>query len=201
MRMRRHKVLIVLSALLPVILLVGCETGAPSTQFPDLTYRHLGPITLDVARVEVATRYIPPLKAPNVEHRAPVAPYVAIRRWAGQRLKAGGLRKLANLIILDASIRELALPVKGGFEGFFTTQQSVRYDSRAAVLLEIRDAGDRQLAFVTARASRSVTVLEGASISQREKVWFALTEALILDINRQLEIQARRHLGAYLLDR
>ena len=78
---------------------------------------------------------------------------------------------------------------------------SARYDGRAAVLLEIRDDGGRQLAFVTARATRSLTVAEGASMAQREKVWFALTEDLVLDINRRLEVEARRHLRAYLFAR
>ena len=116
-------------------------------------------------------------------------------------LKAAGRRNVANLIILDASIREVPLPVKGGLKGLFTSQQSARYDGRAAVLLEIRDYGGRQLAFVTARATRSLTVAEGASMAQREKVWFALTEDLVLDINRRLEVEARRHLRAYLFAR
>jgi hypothetical protein len=201
MWMCRRKAIIILSVLFLGFLLAGCETGAPSSRFPELTYRHLGAITLDVARIEIATHYIPPLKPPNVEHRAPVAPYVAIRQWAGQRLKAGGRRNLGKLVILDASIREVPLPVKGGVEGFFTSQQSARYDGRAAVLLEIRDVGGRQLAFATARANRSLTVAEGAPIAEREKVWFALTEDLLSDINRQLEIQARQHLGAYILSR
>ncbi len=201
MWVRRCKAIVILSAVLPAFLLAGCGTSAPTSRFPELTYRHLGPLTLDVARIELATRYIPPLKPPNVEHRAPVALYAAIRRWAGQRLKAAGRRNVANLIILDASIREVPLPVKGGLKGFFTSQQSARYDGRAAVLLEIRDGGGRQLAFVTARATRSMTVAEGASMAQREKVWFALTEDLVLDINRRLEVEARRYLRAYLVAR
>ena len=44
-----------------------------------------------------------------------------------------------------------------------------------------------------------MTVAQGAPIAEREKVWFALTEDLLSDINRQLEIQAYRHLGAYIL--
>ena len=91
--------------------------------------------------------------------------------------------------------------MKGGLKGFFTSQQSARYDGRAAVLLEIRDAGGRQLAFVTARATRSLSVAEGASMAQRERVWFALTEDLVLDINRRLEAESRRHLRAYLFAR
>ena len=80
-------------------------------------------------------------------------------------------------------------------------EEYTRYDGRAAVLLEIRDVGGRQLAFATARANRSITVAEGASIAQREKVWFAITEDLMSDINRRLEIEARRHLRVYLIGR
>ena len=198
MWVRRCKAIMFLSAVPPGFLLAGCETSAPVSEFPELTYRHLGSINLDVARIDVATRYIPPLKSPNVEHRAPVPLYAAMRRWASHRLMASGRRNVANLVILDASIREVPLSLKGGLKGFLTSQQSARYDGRAAVLLEIRGPGDRQLAFATARATRSMTVAEGASIAQREKVWFALTEDLMSDINRQLEAAMRRHLRAYL---
>ncbi len=197
----RCRMILILSIVLPGFLLGGCETSAPSSQFPELTYGHLGTITLDVARIDVESRYIPPMKAPNVEHRAPVAPYTAIRQWAGQRLKAAGRRNVATLVILDASIREVRLPVKGGLKGFLTTQQSARFDGRAAVLLEIRNAGGRQLAFATARATRSMTLAEGASIAQREKVLFALTEDLVADINRRLEREARQHLKTYIFGR
>ncbi|MDX1483622.1 MAG: hypothetical protein R3229_03990 [Alphaproteobacteria bacterium] len=199
MRKRRLKAVLTFVAMTSGLMLGACETNPPPSEFPELTYRHLGPLTLDVARIEISTRYIPPLKPPNVEHRAPVPPYVAIRKWGNQRLKAVGSRHVARLVILDASIREVPLPVSGGIKGLFTSEQSARYDARAAVLLEIRDFGGRQLAFVTARATRSLTVAEGAAIADREKVWFALTEDLVADLNRRLEVQAQRHFSDYLV--
>lgn len=187
-----------LAALLPGLLLAGCESSPPAPYYPELTFGHLGRISLDVARVEVATRYIPPLKPPNVEHRAPVPPYTAIRRWAKQRLVAAGRRYSANLVILEASIKEVPLGVQGGLKKMFTREQSARYDGRVAVLLEIVDGGGRQLAFVTARASRSATVAEGASIAVRENVWFALTEDMLVELNRRLEREIRRHFRDYI---
>jgi hypothetical protein len=195
----RRKALIVLAALLPGLFLAGCESTAPMQRYPELTFGHLGRISLDVARVEIATRYIPPLKAPNVEHLSPTPPYVAIRRWAGQRLVAAGRQHTAHLVILDASIKEVPLRVKGGLSNLFTRQQAMRYDGRAAVLLEIIDSGGRQLAFVTARASRSTTVAEGASLAAREKVWFTLTEDIVTEINRRLEREIRRHFRGYVI--
>lgn len=194
-----RNVVFVLAALLPGLLLAGCESTPPTPYHAELSFSHLGRIRLDVARVEVATRYVPPLTSPNVEHRAPVPPYTAMRRWAGQRLKAAGRRYSANLVILDASIKGVPVGVKGGMKNIFTREQSTRYDGRVAVLLEILDGGGRQLAFVTARASRSATVAEGASIVAREKVWFALTEDMLGELDRRLEREIRRHFRDYIV--
>lgn len=192
----------ILLTLLALLLAPGCSPTAPEAGFPELTYTHLRPLNFDVRRMEVETRYIPPMKAPNVEHRSPVTPYHALRRWATDRLKAVGPNNyVGRLIILDASIREVSLPVEGGLSGFFTNDQSSRYDGRAAVRLEIRDPGGRQLGFATARAARSLTVPEDASLADRDRILFAITEDLVSDIDRQLEAEARRHLGPYLKSR
>jgi len=177
----------------------ACAATPAPEPHPDLTYGHLAPIHLNAASIDIQTRYIPPLRAPNVEHRAPVPPYVAIRRWGEARLKTRGTtNNQARLVILDASIKEAPLATKGGLKGAFVREQAARYDGRLAVLLEIRDPGGRQLAFVTARAERSATVPEGASIAQRERVWLALTEDMMRDLNKQLEDNIRRHFAAYL---
>lgn len=198
MWMRRLRTVSILFTLLVPLLGAGCSTPPPDSGFPELTYAHMRPLTLNVQRVEVETRYIPPMKAPNVEHTAPVTPYAALRRWAEDRLKAQGGNNIGHLLILDASIREVTLPVEGGLKGFFTTQQSSRYDGRAAVRLEIRGPAGRQYGFVTARAERSLTVPEDASLADRERILFALTEDLVTDIDQRLEAEARRHLGPYI---
>ncbi len=201
MWVQNRNAIFALAALLPGFLLAACESTPPTPYYPELTFSHLGRISLDVARIEVASRYLAPLKPPNVEHRAPVPPYTAIRRWAGHRLVAAGRRYSARLVILDASIKEVPLGVKGGLKSIFTSEQSARYDGRVAVRLEILDGGGRQLAFVTARASRSETVAEGASIVAREKVWFALTEDMLGELNRRLEREIRRYFRDYIVGR
>jgi hypothetical protein len=195
----RYQLGSIFAALLAAFAVAGCSLTAPEPEFPELTYRHLAPLELAVGRVEITTRYIPPMKAPNVDHRSPVTPHAALRRWAGDRLRAAGGRYIAQLVILDASIHEVPLKVRGGVAGFFTTDQSARYDGRMAVRLEIRDPGGRQIAFATARATRSLHVAEDSSIADRERVLFALTEDLVSDINLRFEAEARRHLGAYLI--
>ncbi len=186
------------SAALALTVLSGCA-GMPAQQnFPDLSYRHLAPINLAVGGVSVESRYIPPLKAPNVEHLAPVPPYNALRQWGLDRLRATGGSDRARLVILDASIVETKLAVTGGIKGAFTRDQAARYDGKLVAMIEIVDTAGRQRAFATARAERSQTVPEGTTVAEREKVWFTLTEDLMRQINEQLESNIARHLRAHM---
>ncbi len=198
--MARSLARIAILAALAAPALLSCATQPVGT-VPELTYRHLGPINLAVGSFDVETRYIPPLAPPNVEHRAPVPPYAAVRQWGIDRVQTRGGENTARLVILDASIVEHELPVTGGLKGAFQRQQERRYDARTAVMLEIVDPGRRQLAFVTARAERSQTTPEGMPIAQREKVWFEMTEAMMRDLNAQLEENIQRYFGPYIAAR
>lgn len=184
--------------LVPAVALVSCAAPPPRTT-PELTYKHLPPISLDAAAFDVETRYIPRLAKPNVEHLSPVTPYDAARRWGQDRIRPAGTQNMARLVILDASILEKDLPVEGGVSGMFTTSQAKRYEGRIAVLLEVLNPGRRQLAFATARADRSRTAPEDTTIAEREKLWLEMTEAMMKDIDAELEKNIRQHFGRYLL--
>jgi len=188
-----------LLALLAVVGVVAACTGAPPQPVtPRLTYDHLGAIRLDVAEVKVVEVYVPPLKAPNVEHEFAIAPAGAARRWFDDRLEAAGTAGLALAVVREASVVEVPLKKTTGVTGLVTQDQSERYDAKLVMEIEIRNAvGDKE-AFVRAVASRSRTVPEGASVNDREKVYFELTEALMNDINAQLENQINQHFARYL---
>ena len=128
-----------------LLLLAACTVAAPSQQFPDLTYSHLEPIRLDVARVDIVDEYRPPLTAPNVDHRAPVPPAQAARNWASDRLiVSGGGARRAVFTIQEAPIIETELDRTTGLRGAFTKDQSERYDATVAVRLEIFNPGGRR---------------------------------------------------------
>lgn len=168
--------------------LAACQTTpvAPP-KFPELTWQHLPPFNLSVARVEVVTEYQPPLKAPNVDHLFPLPPAKAMERWAHDRLHARGGTSIARVIIGNAGVVETDLKKDKGITGVFTSEQAERYDGRLDVTVEIRsDRGFRE-AFVHATARRTRTVPEDITLNGREKVWFQMTEAMMKDINSQLE--------------
>ncbi len=165
----------------------GCTTAPAPNRFPQLTYQHLAALAFDVGRIEVVGAYQPKGAPPNVEHLIETAPQDAALRWAGDRLEAVGLHRLLRFTVVDAAIVEAPLALKGGLEGLITTEQSERYEARLAVMVEIISDNGATEASASAEARRSITVPESASVGERERVWFTLTEKLVLDLNSQLE--------------
>ena len=49
-----------------------------------------------------------------------------------------------------------------------------------------------------ATAKRSQSVSENISLNDREKIWFALTEAMMSDLNTTLENQIRIHMKEWI---
>ena len=175
---------------------VGAALAEKKT-FPEITFLNGPKLTLDVQRVEVARDYVQPAAKPNVEHLFPITPSDAVARWAGDRLAAVGRGRLLRVVVKEASVVEVPLEKTGGIKGWFTTDQSERYDATLEVIVEIRSDVGRE-AFASARVKRSQTIEEGASPDKRREVWYALTEKLMADLDKELERSMRQYLAVYL---
>jgi hypothetical protein len=175
-------------------LLAACQSEPLPAPFPELSYGHLAPIRLAVSIVEFREEYEPPLRPPNVEHLFPTTPQSAARRWAEDRLRAVGGPGRATFVIRRASVVESKLARSTGLRAMFTNDQAERYDARLEVAIEIRDERGFQEAFATAEAERNRTVAERATLHEREKAFFEMTEGLLRDMNDQFEFNIRRHL-------
>src|SRR4051812_9994686 len=119
---------------LPVLFLLciglgACGTESERPNYPDLTWTHLPPLTLDVAEIEIIDATTPTNASPHVEQLFPVPPAHAAQRWARDRLRAGGLANRARFIIQRADVIETSLPKSGGLAGIFTKDQGDRYDA------------------------------------------------------------------------
>lgn len=181
-----------------ILVLAGCNTPPPVAKFPDITYSHMSPIQLDVKRIEVVWAYAPPYSAPNVDHLFPTPPGKAAERWATDRLKAVGKEGYARFIIRDASVIETRLRKTGGVAGAFTTDQAARYDGVIDVELQLQDDLGQRDGKVFARATMTQTAPENATINQTEQIWFDMTEAMMKQINAQLETNIQTHLRPFL---
>jgi len=170
---------------------------AQDARFADLTFAHLGQLAVDAARIEVVQEFRPAGTKPNVEHLFPIPPAAAVARWAQDRLKPVGRFRLCRVVVKDASVVEVPLPRTGGIKGWFTTDQSERYDATVEVTVEIRSDTGRN-AYAAARVKRSQTVEDGTPPNKRREVWYAMTEKLMADLDKELERSMRQYLAAYL---
>jgi hypothetical protein len=189
----------VFSAVIAAFLaLAGCATEVQRPGFSRISFAHLQPISLNVARIEVENLYVPPATRPNVEHEFPVSPAAVASNWGRDRLRAVGQTGIARVIVRRASVIEVPLKRSTGVKGAFTRDQSERYDAIIDMAVELRDAnGDiRVAAESTAKRSRSVS--ENISLNDREKVWFEMTEAMMSDLNTALENQVRIHMKEWI---
>lgn len=179
---------------LVAVFVAGCATDLEKPGFPQISFAHLQPITLNVARVEVENRYVSPAARPNVEHEFPVSPAAAALNWGRDRLRAAGTAGVARVIIRRASVVEVPLKRSQGVEGLFTRDQSERYDAVIDMMAEIRDEAGNVRVTVESTAKRSRSVSENISLIEREKVWFEMTESMMTDLNTALENQIRIHM-------
>ncbi len=191
---------IIFTALVTVLLAGGCQTPAQNQTFADITFAHLQPLNINVAKVEVENVYKAGAEPNHVEDRFPVSPAKALERWVVDRLKpvGGPDSGTLRLVITDAGVVETELAKDTSTKGVFTKQQSHRYDLQAGGRLEIYDAAGTRSGYSAAKATRSVTTREDISLNEREKIWFGVTEKLMADFNREMENNIRQYLGAWL---
>ncbi len=188
-------VFIILLAMVPA----SCEKPVQTQTFPELTFSYIKPLRLNVGTVEVISEYESPVKAPNVEHLFPTTPEKALRRWAADRLQRAGISGSARFVIVDASVIETPLKVGNSLADAFKNEQSRKYTATVEARLEVSDAKNLHKGFASARVSRSRTLSEGATINEKERLWFDLTEALMKDFNSEFEKNVRKFLGAWLM--
>jgi hypothetical protein len=175
------------AALLGSLTLGACETPPPQNRFPEITFKHLPPITLDVRDISVEDEYRAPGTPPNVEHLFPVRPAAAAAAWGRDRLVAGGTTKRFRYIVRDASAIETNLKTSTGLTGALTVDQSQRYSLNIAVDMQLIGDDGASLGTASAKVEHSITVPEDSKLSDREKTWFKLVDDAMKELNEQLE--------------
>lgn len=177
----------VVMALACVLALAACENKPPVQKLPEISFADKRPFNLDVGQLEIIPEYVSPAKRPNIEHLMPVSPENATVRWAQDRLRPVGRSGFARVVIKDAKVVEAALKTDKSFTGMFKQEQAERYDGSLDVAIQILDERHFPVADVVARATRTRTVPEGVSLNERDRVLYEISEALISDINTQME--------------
>lgn len=181
------------------ILLTACTTVVTTQNFPEMTFRHLPPLRLNVVDIQIVSDYPSDTRAPNIAHYFPTSPARALERWAEDRLRADGTGATARFTIHEATATQRSLKVDRGLGGLFKKEQSERVDATVRASLVILDSRGTQRASATTRATRFITLREDATLEDRHKIWFELTEKLMADFDKEMGINIRRHVTPYLL--
>lgn len=181
-------------------ILAGCETTPPPRPvFPDIRFTGKPPLRIDAAALDVERVFRSTLQTPQVEHLFPVSPEQAMEQWARDRLQPVGTTRRIRVRILDASVKEIELPRTPGLRGAFTTDQAQRYDATAELTVDLMGERGFPERSITAKAFRSRTVPENITPNDRERIWYELTEALMADLDTELEKQIRANFGFYVM--
>ncbi|NQV45132.1 MAG: hypothetical protein HQ501_09530 [Rhodospirillales bacterium] len=180
------------------LMLIGaCAQVPPPVALPDITFAHLSPFQLAVGNVEIESRFSSPMTAPHAEHKIPQSPEQVMRRWAEDRLQVSTGQTFARFIILDATVTEHALEIDGTLEAVFTNEQEMRYQAVAEATIEIRGAAGNFLGNATARATRTITIPENATLNERDRALFDLVDQLMQNFNTEMDESIRKHLSQW----
>lgn len=170
----------------------ACELTPERPEYPSLRFNDQAPIKFDVAEIEIETAYKPSAEPPNVELLFPLRLDEAATAWARDRLVAAGSTRRLRFVVSEASVIQTDLETETGVSGAVTVDQAERYNARLVVDVELVETGDFVSGNATARAQRSITVPENASLNDREQTWYVLTQKLMDDMNAQLEETLRK---------
>ncbi|WP_431861611.1 hypothetical protein [Azospirillum sp.] len=182
------------------VTLAACQSAAPVRPAPrPVDFSAFGPIVLNAATIDFvdATR---PAAGVHVEPRAVTPPLEALRQWTAQRLQPAGRAGSVRVTVRDASIVEVPLAkTKSGVTGYFTNEQSHRYDGRMEVEIigEAPVSGGGSFRGTTkAAATYSATVAENATLHDRDATISEVSRRLAEEINARLDAGIRKDLTA-----
>ena len=155
-------------------------------------------IRLDVQVINMADRSsAQPLSSPySGNHFTPTIDE-AIKQWAADHMQAVGQSGRAIVIIKDASLSAEPLPMKSGMDSWFTRQQSVKYVGHAQVSLEAN--GAEGYAITDASATRSVTLPENPTPSEKQDAYYALINGLMKDLDANLQAGIHEHMNKFVI--
>lgn len=181
-RPARVGILLILAALM----LTGGCASEPPPPLPKVTFNHLAPVNLNVIAVETRSSYRPPRSPPNVDHRFPIPPEEAMKRWANHRLRSVGVAETARFTILKASVVEEPLRTDTGLLDPVKIEPAARYTATLEGLLEIFDASGHRIKGASARVSRTRSLQEGLTAEQRDRAWIDLTKSVMRDFDASM---------------
>lgn len=190
----------IFSLALLALAFTACEQAPTPSPVAPISFAGRAPTRLNVAQINVVDTYRSSMNAPYVEHTVPTPPAMAVKQWAGQRLIAAGSQGTLEISIDDASIKETKLTQKDGLQGFFTDEQSERYDARLRVTMRLYDGVSTiSVAEGNVDIARMQTVGEKETVSSREKILNGMVQNMLTNFDSEAEARLRQYFGRFII--
>ncbi|HEV7266234.1 MAG TPA: hypothetical protein VGN83_15125 [Falsiroseomonas sp.] len=184
---------------LPLAATACAGGGEQQAALPPLVsgYRHLTPIRLNVAEVEVVD---PAPGAVRVDEPAPLRPEREMLRMAQERLLATGTEGKARFIVERAEFRREPLRPAGGLAGLFSGDPGERISVLLQSRLEVLSGEGQRVGFVEAQARHQRTLPDGTSAAERRAAAEQAVRQAMQELNVEFEFQIRRALRPWLVE-
>lgn len=183
------------AAIVLALLTAACAGDPPAAPSSSISFEARPAFRIPVAFVAVDSYFTPSGRAPYVEHLHKTSPESVARSWAQARLVATGGNGTASLAILDGTVISEQLDKKGGLTGLFGDQLDTRLKARLKARLTIEKPDEQGnpaswTADVDATAER--TILESASLNERDAAYAALMQSLAQKFDAALTAEVER---------
>ena len=184
-------------------LLAGCATPPPPA--PQATIGFVGaPLKLNVANVSVDNLYQPPGRAPNVEQLHEVTPSTVARRWLETRIVPVGTSGQGVMKVLNASVVQEKLPIKGGLTGFFGDQVDTKLIGKLRIELVVTTGpgiGQSVSTYkIDVKAEAEQTILQSATLNDRDRAYLMLMQNLANQFDKTATAEVERVMQGALRD-
>lgn len=178
------------------LVLLGAACGgrgsAPPAAAGPPSYRHLTPLRLDVAALDIAPA--PPGPRVSAAPPSPVIPAQAMLTMAEDRLSASGRDGVARFMVQTALLTRR--PASGGA---FFSGGTERLDCVLRCRLELRSTEGELRGFAEAEVRRDLTQPADDDAARARNADTIVRQAMA-DLNVEFEFQVRRNLRAALMD-
>lgn len=177
-----------------IILIAACTMPMEQRPMPRLTYTQYPVTNINVGSIQIVEKYAMPMQNPNIEHLMPQPLPQAVADWARKRFKATGSAGTMVITINQASVVRQDLPKTDGVKGWFTVDQSERYDARVSVEFRVDGTGHESGSGVV-NLTRGQTIAENTSIEERDRIWTHMEEVLLTDLDASTQKTLQEKIG------
>ena len=164
------------------ILTASCQAPNLGPQI-SLNAHELSDFPLDAKTIEIKSKYEGLTTNIYVNQLMKVT-----ENWANTHFKTNPSSAGKALIEFDEILgKDTPFPREKGISTFFTVEQAGKLEAAIALRISIQDSTGFSRKYLEVHVNRSQTYPDKATISEKEKIWTSVMNAILLALNEKLK--------------